>query len=87
MIEALALGLPVVATDVGGISDLLGDGDDAVLVPPARPDLLAKAIVDIVTDDAVARRDGRAAVARRPELGVAHAVHEMEQIYVEASSR
>ena len=50
MLEALTLGLPIVATDVGGIRELIGDGSDAVLVQPRRPDELAKAIIGLVTD-------------------------------------
>jgi glycosyltransferase involved in cell wall biosynthesis len=46
MLEALTLGLPIVATDVGGIRELIGDGSDAVLVQPRRPDELAKASSD-----------------------------------------
>ncbi len=45
LIEAMAAGVPVVATRVGGTPDLLGDGARGRLVPPADPDALADAIV------------------------------------------
>jgi glycosyltransferase involved in cell wall biosynthesis len=87
MLEALTLGLPVVATDVGGIKEFFGDGADAVLVPRARPDELAKAIMGIVSDSERRRVMAHAAAARRPELAVGRAVHEIETIYAEATAR
>jgi len=44
MLEAMAAGLPVVATDVGGARDVLGDNQRGILVPPKDHKLLAKAI-------------------------------------------
>ncbi|MGH8978828.1 MAG: glycosyltransferase [Acidimicrobiia bacterium] len=87
MLEALTLGLPVVATDVGGIKDFFGDGADAVLVPRARPDELAKAIIGVVSDAERRTVMARAAAARRPELAVDRAVHAMERIYGEVTAR
>jgi glycosyltransferase involved in cell wall biosynthesis len=46
LIEAMAAGRPVVATQVGGNPDLLGAGARGVLVPPADPQALAAAILD-----------------------------------------
>jgi glycosyltransferase involved in cell wall biosynthesis len=49
--EAQAAGLPIVATDVGGVRAGLGDGADALLVPPNDPEALAAAITRIASDD------------------------------------
>ena len=46
VVEAMARGLPVVATEIGGLSELLQDGG-GVLVPPGDPGALAEALVDI----------------------------------------
>jgi len=43
-IQALATGLPVVGTDVGGMPELIQDGVNGYLVPPAEPDALASAM-------------------------------------------
>jgi glycosyltransferase involved in cell wall biosynthesis len=43
-LEALALGRPVVASAVGGLVDVVVDGDDGALVSPDDPDALAKAL-------------------------------------------
>jgi glycosyltransferase involved in cell wall biosynthesis len=50
-IEAMAAGLPVVATDVGGIPEAVIGGATGVLVPPGRTDALATAISDVLTSD------------------------------------
>ena len=59
--EALASGLPVVATDVGATSDLLAGCPGAVLVRPGRSDLLAEALAARLRDRDALQRDGAAA--------------------------
>jgi glycosyltransferase involved in cell wall biosynthesis len=61
-LEAMALGVPVVATAVGSLPEVLGDG--AVLVPPSDPDALASALMDALSEDEAARR-ARMAAGRR----------------------
>ena len=58
--EAQARALPVVATDVGGIPDLVVDGVDGLLVPPADPKALAAAVRRIMEDTALSERLGAA---------------------------
>jgi len=61
--EALASGLPVVATDVGANAELLTEASGAVLVPPADPEALARALLPLLTAAEVSARAGRAARA------------------------
>lgn len=49
--ESLYLGTPVVATHTGGIPEIVTDGVDGMLVPPADSHALAEAIVDLLNDD------------------------------------
>ncbi len=58
--EALLLGVPVVATSVGGGKEIVEEGISGRIVPPRRPDLLAAAIVEILSDRERARRMGAA---------------------------
>lgn len=63
-LEAMEAGLPVVATNVGGIPELIGDGDSGVLVDPERPAVLARAIVELLRDEPRRRELGRRARLR-----------------------
>jgi glycosyltransferase involved in cell wall biosynthesis len=66
--QALAVGTPVVATTVGGSPEVIRDGESGRLVPPADPDALAAAILDLLRDPARARamaRAGQALVSER----------------------
>jgi glycosyltransferase involved in cell wall biosynthesis len=81
LMEALAIGLPVVATAVGGMPDAVRQGVEGIIVPPARPDLLAAALEDLATDDELRARMGRAALARGDEYDIANAVRVIEDVY------
>ncbi len=61
VIEAMAAGRPVVATRVGGVPDLLQDGETGLLVPPRDPAALAAAILDLLEDPTLRARLGEAA--------------------------
>ena len=56
--EALYLGKPVVATRAGGIPEIVDDGTDGLLVPPADPEALARAIVRLIQDDRLRQQTG-----------------------------
>jgi glycosyltransferase involved in cell wall biosynthesis len=60
-IEAMAAGLPVVASGVGGIRDVIADGRTGVLVPPGDPEALALAVASLIDNPAEAAALGRAA--------------------------
>lgn len=81
LMEASALGLPIVATRVGGIPDSFHDDVDAVLVDPGDPDALADAIERLAGDEALRRRIGDAAQARASDFDVKRAVSRIEAIY------
>jgi glycosyltransferase involved in cell wall biosynthesis len=66
--EAMACGVPVIATPVSGIPELVEDGTNGLLVQPDDADALADAVVRITKDAGLARRlgaSGRATVAQR----------------------
>jgi glycosyltransferase involved in cell wall biosynthesis len=59
-LEAAAHGLPVVAHDVGGVSEAVADGITGLLVPPNRPAQLAAAFEQLVFDETLRQRLGNA---------------------------
>lgn len=84
LLEAMAAGVPVIATDVGGNSDAIQHGYTGVLVPPRRPDMLAVQI-----KAAALCREQFARMARMAQLDVAirfsfdRMVDEYEALYRE----
>ena len=60
VIEAMAAGVPVVATDVGAVRDAVRDGETGLLVPARDPGALAAALSRMVSDDALRLRLARA---------------------------
>jgi glycosyltransferase involved in cell wall biosynthesis len=56
LLESMAACVPIVATNVGGVSEMVNDGDSAILVPPANADILGKSILELLADRARARQ-------------------------------
>ena len=67
-LEAMACGVPVVASAVGGLVDTVADGKTGVHVPPRRPDLLGPALARLLDDPDRCRRLGLAGARRARAL-------------------
>ncbi len=67
VVEALSQGLPVVATRVSALPEIVEDGVNGRLVPPQDPAALAAALTELVADPAARRRLGVAAIRRVAE--------------------
>jgi glycosyltransferase involved in cell wall biosynthesis len=86
LIEAMALGLPVVASRVGPIPEIVVDGDTGTLVPPGNASALAQAIREILESPDLAfamGQRGRERVER--EFSVKTMVDQIEQLYGEVA--
>ncbi len=81
-VEPLLGGVPVVATNVGGIPDLIRDGDTGWLVSPRNPEALARAALDALSNPAEAqRRAARGAEAARHLLDLERTGRDLAAIY------
>ena len=68
VLEAMAAGLPVVATDVGGVAEAVEDGETGLLVPATDAEALARALERLLADGELRRRLGAAGRARALSL-------------------
>jgi glycosyltransferase involved in cell wall biosynthesis len=82
VIEALAAGTPVVATRVGGVPDVVRDGEDGFLVEPGASDELAARLAELARDPALRERFGAAGRARvLPRYAVDRLVDDIDRLY------
>ena len=88
LVEAMACGIPVVATDVGGVTELVTDGVNGLVIPPRDPAAIAAALEALWHDPTLRARMG--ATGRETVLGdftLERQLGEFEQLYGEVASR
>jgi glycosyltransferase involved in cell wall biosynthesis len=83
LMEAMAAGLPVVATAVGDVPELIDANRTGVLVPPGNPHALVAAILSILDDPVWAAALGAAARLAMARFNVDRMVAAYERLYVE----
>ncbi|HEX7591676.1 MAG TPA: glycosyltransferase family 4 protein [Candidatus Limnocylindrales bacterium] len=80
--EASASGVPVVATRVGGIPEVVADGETGLLVPPENPEQLAAALARLIADSDLRARLGAAGRRKiEAEFRWEDCVERMERVY------
>ncbi len=86
VIEAMHFGLPIVATRVGGIPELVRDGVSAILCAPGNPEELAEALLALIGDPSMRRELGAAArtVFHSSEFTPARVVNRFNEVYARA---
>ena len=80
-LEACACGVPVVASDVGGLSHIIENGKSGMLVPPANPEHLANHIEHILTDDSLRRSLARESRLHTLNYGWSHIACRIQHLY------
>ena len=81
VLEAMAVGRPVVAAASGGIVDLVDDGVTGLLVPPGDPAALSTALATVVNDCEAGAAMGRAALERVRSFTASAVVGRVESLY------
>lgn len=81
VLEAMAAGLPVVATAIGGIPELVADGANGILVPPRDPAALAGALATLVLDKDLRARMGEHGLERSKRHDIRPYVEELAALY------
>lgn len=87
LMEALALGKPIVATAVGGIPEAVRDGVEGLLVPPGSAAKLAGALLSLAADRSQREGMATAALKRSEMFDIRRAAGHHEELYLEWEGR
>ena len=85
--EAMAAGVPVVATTIGGIGEILQDGAQGLLMPPGDEEALASALERLLADPGLRRAMGEAGRDRSRDFSMDRMVEQTEAIYLRLRER
>lgn len=83
MLEAMAAGLPMVVTPVGGIGEVITEGREGLFAPVGDPAAVSERLVRLLTDPALRAKMGSAARIRSLDFDLSPAVRRIEEIYDE----
>jgi glycosyltransferase involved in cell wall biosynthesis len=81
LLESMAVGVPVVATDVSGSRELIKEGETGLLVPPRNPKRLAQAILRVLDNPTEAKVHAENAKGRASQFTIENAAKCYAQIY------
>ena len=88
LLEAMATGLPIVASRVGGIPEYVGENSTSFLVPPGAPAPLAEALLKLISDPVLRKNMGAAGREKAErEFNDQNAGKELERIFMGLSRR
>jgi len=82
LLEAMVMGLPVIATNVGGIPEVVDDGKTGILVPPRDPDALSEMILVLLKDEKQRHRMGMLGKEKAlSQFTAQHSVAQLQALY------
>ena len=83
VIDAMASGISVVATNVGGVGELVDDGVNGFLVPPRNPEILAEKTIKILTDKNLQQKFSQNSKIKAKNFSKEKMVEGTEKVYLE----
>ena len=83
LLEAMAAGLPIVSTDVGGVSDIVKDNFNGLLVPPQNVEMLAKSMLRLTQDEKLRKFFALNSLKMIRQYDVSHFVEKYNSFYME----
>lgn len=87
LVEAMAAGVPVVSTDVGGAAEVLGGGEYGMLVSPGDPDMMADAMLRLINDGELRGQFRERGRVRAAEYDIRKTTEAYESLYLEILDR
>jgi len=84
LVEAMAAGRPVVATDIPGYREVVSNGVEGLLVPPRDPEALAAGLIEVLRKPELATRLGEAGRERARTFDWPIVVDRLEELYTRA---
>lgn len=82
LLEAMAMKKPIVATSVGGIPEVVDNGKTGILIPPSRPEDMARAIINLIGNKRIAEEMGEAGKQRVRQLfSIEQMIMHYEKLY------
>ncbi len=83
VLEAMASGLPIVASDIDGTAEILTDGVDALLAPPEQSQIFVQRLATVLQDQTLARRLAEQALGKvREHYGAPAMARAVENLYI-----
>lgn len=83
LIDAMASGVPIVATNVGGVGELVTDGLNGILVPPGNPAAFASAVITVLGNKNIGKKFADAGKEKSKKFSKEKMVEGTEKIYLE----
>lgn len=87
LLEAMAAGLPVVASEIVGYRDVVTNGQEGILVPPRNATAVADAVCDILQNPALAAAMGRAGIETAAQYSWRRIAEQILDLYVRVGNR